>query len=228
MFWFQGGGEPRRYSFWAADALLARHKVHPNMSLLAELLDDLVANYEAWEKSRLDKSGLFWQIDDRGGMEVSIGGSGFRATINSYMYGDARAIARIATMCDRRELANAYAAKADRIKQLVQDRLWDEEARFFKVLPRGDDAQLADVRELHGFTPWYFHLPDSGYEDAWKQLMHLEGFRAPFGPTTAKLAVRHNRYARGHGKPAQRLFAGLRHQTGLLSSAEDLREEPSF
>ena len=92
VFWFRKGGQPRRYSFWAADALHARHKVHPNEALLAELLDDLVANYETWEKSRLDENGLFRQIDDRDGMEVSIGGSGYRAAINSYMYGDARAI----------------------------------------------------------------------------------------------------------------------------------------
>ena len=39
-----------------------------------DLLPDLVANYEAWEQSRLEPDGLFWQIDDRDGMEVSIGG----------------------------------------------------------------------------------------------------------------------------------------------------------
>ena len=50
------------------------------------------------------------------------------------------------------------------------------------------ESTLVDVRELHGFTPWYFNLPDSGkgYEVAWKQLMDPEGFLAPFGPTTAE------------------------------------------
>ncbi len=88
VFWFRKGGEPRRYSFWAADAFYARNLVQPNKELITGLLDDLVGNYEEWEKSRLDPDGLFWQIDDRDGMEVSIGGSGKRATINSYMYGD--------------------------------------------------------------------------------------------------------------------------------------------
>ena len=47
---------------------------------------------------------------------------------------------------------------------------------------------LVDVREQHGFTPWYFNLPDAGegYETAWKQLMDPKGFYAPFGPTTAE------------------------------------------
>jgi hypothetical protein len=43
----------------------------------------LVNNYRQWEKDHQDPNGLFWQIDDRDGMEVSIGGSGYRATINS-------------------------------------------------------------------------------------------------------------------------------------------------
>jgi hypothetical protein len=52
----------------------------------------------------------------------------------------------------------------------------------------GKEATLVDVRELHGFTPWYFNLPDAGkgYEVAWKQLMDPKGFLAPFGPTTAE------------------------------------------
>jgi hypothetical protein len=50
------------------------------------------------------------------------------------------------------------------------------------------EAGLVDVRELHGFTPWYFNLPEGGggYEVAWKQLMDPKGFMAPFGPTTAE------------------------------------------
>jgi len=192
VFWFRKGGEPRRYSFWVADALYARHLVCPDEALIVGLLDDLVANYEAWEKSRLGPEGLFWQIDDRDGMEVSIGGSGYRATINSYMYGDAVAIARIARLAGRKELAETYEAKAARIKELVQTRLWDPEAKFFKVLPRRSRndlrpaESLADVRELHGYTPWYFKLSDPGYEEAWRQLMDPQGFYAPFGPTTAE------------------------------------------
>ena len=203
VFWFRKGGQPRRYSFWAADALYARYLVRPDKALITGLLDDLVANYGAWETSRLGPEGLFWQIDDRDGMEVSIGGSGYRATINSYMYGDAMAIARIAQMAGRTDLVKEYEAKAARIKHLVQTRLWDPKARFFKVLPRdkrGNVAEApADVRELHGYTPWYFNLPDPAQAVAWRQLMDPKGFYAPFGPTTAE--QRHPRFAvsyKGH------------------------------
>ena len=74
VFWFRKGGSPRRYSFWAADAIYHRALVHGDFSQAIDLLPDLVANYEAWEQSRLEPDGLFWQIDDRDGMEVSIGG----------------------------------------------------------------------------------------------------------------------------------------------------------
>lgn len=194
VFWFRKGGSPRRYSFWAADAIYARHLVSPNKELITDLLDDLIKNYLEWEKSRLEPDGLFWQIDDRDGMEVSIGGSGKRATINSYMYGDAGAIARIATLAGKKDIAARFAARAAKIKGLVQRKLWDDGAEFFKTLPRGKE-QLVDVREEHGFTPWYFRLPDAGkgYEVAWKQLTDPNGFYAPFGPTTAE--QRHPRFA---------------------------------
>jgi len=61
--------------------MLARYRVNLDSDLLVDLLDDLVANYRAWEEHRLEPDGLFWQVDDRDGMEVPIGGSGKRATI---------------------------------------------------------------------------------------------------------------------------------------------------
>jgi hypothetical protein len=199
VYWFRKGGEPRRYSFWAADAVWARSLAAGEYGLAKELLPDLVRNWEAWEKDRLDPSGLFWQVDDRDGMEVSIGGSGLRATINSYQYGDAVAISKIAKLAGQEDLSKAYEEKAARLRRLVQEKLWDPEARFFKVLPRGEGKKLADVRELHGYTPWYVNLPDPDKAVAWKQLMDPQGFLAPYGPTTAE--QRHPKFAlsyKGH------------------------------
>ena len=180
VFWFRKGGSPRRYSFWAADAFWARYLVTMDRSHIVDLLDDLITNYGEWESSRLEPDGLFWQIDDRDGMEVSIGGSGKRATINSYMHGDAAAISRIAVLAGSEDVAERFRQKARKIKQLVQTKLWDEKAKFFKTLPR-ESQTLVDVREQHGYTPWYFNLPDAGkgYEIAWKQLMDPQGFLRP-------------------------------------------------
>jgi len=204
-FWFGPRGEPRRYSCWLADAIYARYLVTGDTGLPVALFDDLVRNYEAWEAERRDESGLFWQIDDRDGMEYQISGSGCRPTINSYLYGDAVAIARIADLAGRPDLARAYRARASRLKGLVQRHLWDAEGAFFKTLPtrtalarqatrydghalrpRQIPGALAGVRELQGYAPWYFNLPDPGYEAAWVQLRQREGFWGAYGPSTAE------------------------------------------
>jgi len=192
-FWFEGGGNPRLYSFWAADAIRAFHSVHPDDAFLKDMLPLLVANFREWENTHLDSNGLFWQSDNRDGMEVSISGiqgkniEGYRATINSYMYGDAKALSEIAIKLGNQAIGKDFAAKALRIKSNLLSLLWDEEAAFFKVIPRGKTAlEKTDVRELHGYTPWYFAIPEDRHAVAWDQLMDREGFWAPYGPTTAE------------------------------------------
>ncbi len=65
-------------------------------------------NYDAWEKTKFVSSfGLFMQIADRDGMENGIGGDGVRPTINSYMYGDAAAINKIALIAENANIASA-------------------------------------------------------------------------------------------------------------------------
>ena len=365
-FWLRKGGSLRSYSFWIADAYRARNLVAGNDAFLIDLLPDLVKNYEAWEAGwiwppwsnkhqvhiGLRDNGLFYTLDDRDGGEVSIGGHGYRPTLNSFMYGDAKAIAEIARMDGNTQQAKRFERKAAEIKRLVQEKLWDDEAQFFKILPgarlakevklRSDDTAIArhtwwaperlgkeewvqynfdapktlssvevlwfhkinadgksgcsvpedwqlyykdgtsfvpvpeataygtqqhrfnrvefspvtttalrlvaqtkpdfssgilewralgngtnyavgavtsasytdiyqgtlaalndgtggepkgrsgallklvDVRELYGYTPWYFNLPDPGYEAGWKELMDPQGFYAPYGPTFAE------------------------------------------
>lgn len=205
-FWLRGGGDVRTrietnrgYSFWIADSLLAHARVSGRFDLCLDLLPDLIANYEGWKHAQRDANGLFWQRDDRDGMEYSISGKlapnelGYRATINSYMYGDALAIAEIAERAGDAGCAERFRHRAAEIKRLTQEHLWDAEASFFKVLTRGERSALADVRELHGYTPWYFNLPDPDKSSAWKQLMDKKGFCAPFGPTTAE--QRHPEFA---------------------------------
>jgi hypothetical protein len=109
------------------------------------------------------------------------------------MYGDAMAIAKVAERLGQKEVADRFRSKAQQIKRLTEEKLWDPVAQFFKVLPRNENAKLADVRELHGYTPWYFDLPDADKSIAWKQLIDPKGFYAPFGPTTAE--QRHPRFA---------------------------------
>jgi hypothetical protein len=194
-FWLRGGGDPYVYSFPIAESFLQMQMVHPNDSLLVSYLPDLIANFREWEKRRRTADGLFWQNDGQDGMEVAIGGTGKRPTINSYMFADARAISTIARMTGDSVLAVQYGAEAERIRQLTLEKLWDKDARFFKVIPEKAYTQpghpvdsLSSARELLGYIPWYVGLPPvgEGYEIAWLQLMDPKGFYAPFGPTTAE------------------------------------------
>ncbi|HEY2588654.1 MAG TPA: hypothetical protein VGI81_23130 [Tepidisphaeraceae bacterium] len=186
-FWFRGGGEPRRYSFWAADAIYAQYLVNLDRAFATDLLPDLVRNYEAWEKDHRDPNGLFWQIDDRDGMEYSLGDSGYRPTINAYMYGDARAIQRLAELSGNAAIATEYARKAAELRRLIEQTLWDPNGQFFKTVPRGK-TEPVKVREEIGFVPWYFDLPEDNatYARAWAQITDPQGFGAPFGPPTAE------------------------------------------
>jgi hypothetical protein len=141
-------------------------------------------------------------------MEESISGSrtnkNVRPTINSYMFANARAIADIARLAGKDKLAGEFEAKAAKLEQLTQAQLWDPQAGFFKVLiePPTSVASASYVpsgaREAIGFIPWMFNLPDAGngHEIAWQQLADPQGFRAPFGITTAER--RHPQF-RSHG-----------------------------
>ena len=151
-------------------------------------LDAFICDYEAWVSEQGLENGLFWQYDVRDGMEESISGSrrtrNARPPLNSYMYANAVAISKVAEMAGEAAVASEYARKAARLKSLIHELMWDEQAEFFKV--RYPDGTLAHVREEIGFIPWYFSLPAPGCERAWQQLLDPEGFSAPMGITTAE------------------------------------------
>jgi hypothetical protein len=204
-FWFDGenGKSPKKFhnfSSWLVAAAYDRYLVNHDKKFVVELLDDFVADYRLWEQERRLPNGLFWQFDVRDGMEESISGSrtnkNARPTINTYMFANARALAAIARLAGKTELAPEFDAKAGELKVLTQESLWDRDANFFKV--RFESGQFSGAREEIGFIPWMFGLPDSGkgYEAAWAQLTDPQGFRAPFGLTTAER--RHPQF-RSHG-----------------------------
>ncbi len=195
-FWLRTGenggirGNFHQFSGWAAAALYDRWLVDGRRDFLVSYLDALLLDYAAWERERLTDTGLFWQRDVSDGMESSISGGrrvkNIRPSINSYMYGNAKAIAAIASMAGKEPGASEYRDKAAHLKTLVQQRLWNKAAAFFET--RLESGEFAPVREEIGYTPWYFDLPDdrAGYDVAWKQLMDPNGFYAPYGPTTAE------------------------------------------
>ncbi len=218
-YWFRTpGAQPRNYSTWLADSVWAVHEVHPNEAFVQDLLADLIRNHEGWEARHfVPEVGLFWQTGHDDGMEFNInsrqtrdilrGAPGFRPSFNAYMYADALAIAKIARLAGKEDVATTYEAKATSLKNLVESKLWDARRGFFLQMYRDDEerdghkiqkltrtyetGQFAGSehgRELIGYVPWQFNLPstDKGFEDAWKYLMDRHYFAADFGPTTVE------------------------------------------
>lgn len=191
--WFRGnGGQPMKkmtkFSSWAADAILNRYKVNGDKEYMLNMLPDLESEYKRWESTNRLSSGLFWQGDVQDGMEESISGGRkkkyARPTINSYMFGNAKALSQMALLAGKKDEATLYEHKADTIKNLVENKLWSAKHGFFETY-RTDS--LANVREAIGYLPWYFNLPDANkYDLAWKQVTEEGGFLAPYGLTTAE------------------------------------------
>jgi hypothetical protein len=185
-FWCGPDGEPRRYSLALADSVYQLYRSTGKGQFATKLLPALEGNYEEWERTHQDPNGLFWQIDDRDGMEDSISGDGYRPTINSYLYGDAVAISRIAELAGNTKVAAKYAGKANDLRNSIESRLWNPQDNFYETAPRHADSGWANVRELIGYVPWYFDAPPVAHNIAWKQLFDPGGFAGRFGPTTAE------------------------------------------
>ncbi len=201
--WYRGNdGKPmnklHKFSNWTAYALYNLFLVNADTAFILNMLPVLQEDYVFWESERKHNNGLFWQYDVQDGMEESISGGrkvkNMRPTINSYMYGNAVALAEIARLAGNSKLEAYYKAKADSIKYMVHSRLWNADSLFFETLLQNDT--ISNVREATGFIPWYFNLPKPGYETAWKQVTDTRGFLAPFGLTTAER--RHPAF-RSHG-----------------------------
>lgn len=210
------GAQPRNYSFWLADSAWATHQVHPNEEFATDLLPDLVENYEGWKRRGwVEEKGMFWQLGHDDGMEFDInaqqtkdilrGGQSFRPSFNAYMWADARAIAAIAELKGDAATAAEFTASADLIKTQVEKNLWDPARKFFFPMSNQEhekdghvvkkhtltyeSGQFADSphgRELHGYVPWAFNMPEAGFEDAWRFLMDEDYFKAPFGPVSVE------------------------------------------
>lgn len=192
--WFHGNnGQPMskigKYSSWIAASVWDRYLVDGRKDYVMSLKKDLEWEYGTWENTHRLKNGLYWQSDVQDAMEETISGGRkkqyARPSINSYMYGNARAIANIEMLVGDKRLQTLYTQKADTIKNLAESLLWNDKHHFFETLYPDSSS---NVREAIGFLPWYFNMPDDNvkYGIAWQQAADESGFSAPYGLTTAE------------------------------------------
>jgi len=213
-YWFETpGAEPRSYSNWYGDGVFAAFQVSGDKAFLGAMLPHMEQQHAGWVAERWDSTARMFHWDGmHDGMETNInsrltkdqfaGADGYRPTINAYLYADEVAISRAAAILGQPDKARDYAAKAADLKARVQRQLWDPKREFFFHQFRTDEqggitagsltyqsgphAGSPHGRELIGYVPWQFNLPDNGYEAAWKFLMDTAYFAAPFGPLTVE------------------------------------------
>lgn len=201
-YWISPDARPRLYSFALASSVRDITLATGDAKLGTGMLSGLVANYDAWVATQFDPSvGLFWSIDTRDAMEKSIGGDGYRPTLNSYMVGDARAIADFAQAAGDSSIAKQFEANADTLEHTMESKLWNPKDEFYEVLSPaansgirkqkkftdgGTVLKLSGVRELIGYIPWEYYQPAPSHAVAWKQLFDPQGFAGKYGPATAE------------------------------------------
>ena len=213
-YWFETpGGQPRSYSNWYGDAAWAAYAVLGDTSFLRAVYPHMKAQVDGWTAEHWDEGHRMYRwVGAWDGMETNInsrltddefgGAEGYRPTLNSYLWADLSALARTAAFFGDGQDAAAYTQRAADLKTRVQEELWDPDRGFFfhqfasdekggiragtRTYESGPFAGDPHGRELIGYVPWQFGLPDPGYEGAWAALLDSAAFAAPFGPTTVE------------------------------------------
>lgn len=186
------------YSSWIATAVWQTYLAHGDLGFTQGVLPLLVRQYQGWASHFDAARGLYWQYPVWDATELSPaslessdpyhGGAGYRPTINAYQYGNARAIANIATLAGQSDIATQYNQFAVSLQVATQAKLYDTTRQFFYDLPLANNPTMAllDTREEEGFVPWMFEMPVAADSVALKALLDPNGFAAAYGPTTAE------------------------------------------
>lgn len=204
-FWLDGHGDAYKYTSWLCHAVVEYCEAKQDYRFGIDRLPKLIKFFEKRDAIHRRSCGLYWSDDRRDGMEYSISGPGLRPTINSYVYADALAIVKLANMAGEDEIADRFNKLASDLKKKMNKLLWHE--GFYRTIPLAMDEDPVfdsrpevsadhNVKEQAGFVPWYFDLPDADKNAAFSELLTEEGFKAPYGITTAER--RHPRFMEEH------------------------------
>ena len=198
---YQQGGNDRRYSESVADAAYARYLVDGDKDFILSQLDSMKQTYEDWKDHWDESKNMYWipampdateytiaSIDGSGGTDGFDGGETFRPTINSYMYGNALAISKIAVLKGDDTAQKEFAARAAELKSDVEKFLWNDSLQHFIDRYKMDNKfvkywTFIRGRELAGMAPWYFHLPADSekYTVAWKHVLDTSQLLGKYG-----------------------------------------------
>lgn len=205
------GGDNRSYSESIADATFARYMVNGDSAFLFRQLDSMKAIYDGWYDHYDSSKDLYYipampdateytiaSIDASGGKDGFEGGEAFRPTLNSYMYGNAKAIARIAGMQGDEATHSLYTQRAEKLKKNVEEKLWNDSLQHFTDRYKVNNQYVTywnfiRGRELAGMMPWYFNLPadKAEFHAAWKHVTDTNNLLGQYGFRTNEPSYEH-------------------------------------
>ncbi|RYE23695.1 MAG: glycogen debranching protein [Sphingobacteriaceae bacterium] len=203
-YMYQQGGNDRHFSEGIADAAYAYYLVNPDKAFITSQLPSMLKIYNAWDDHFDQAKGLYYieplldateytisSIDASGGKDGFRGGDAFRPSINSFMYGNALAINKISVLKKDTSTANLYAKKALLLKSNLQKSLWNDSLQHFTDRYKVSNKfvkywNFIRGRELVGFVPWTYNLPDDNttYQTAFKHLLDTAELQGKFGMRT--------------------------------------------
>ena len=218
------GGNDRHFSEAITAATYGRYLVNGDRAFATKNLASMVKLFNAWTDHYDASKGLYFiepiadateysiaSIDASGGKDGFLHGESFRPTINTFMFANARAISRLAELAGDTNTAVAFAARAEAIRNTVETSLWNENLQHFTDRFKAQNKfvtywDFIRGRELAGYVPWSFDLPDQDpkYNAAWTHLMSPEKFYGPYGLRTVEPSyeyyLRQYRYADVNGQ----------------------------
>jgi len=203
-YMFQQGGNNRSYSESVADAAYGRYLVNADSNFIIKQLDSMKYIYDEWGDHFDSFKHLYYipampdateytiaSVDASNGKGGFDSGEAFRPTINSYMYGNAVAIARTAAMKGDTATNKIYLQRAADLKKNVEQSLWNDSLHHFTDRFKQNNQYVhywnfIRGRELAGMIPWYFNLPDDNptYNAAWKHVLDTTQLLGQYGLRT--------------------------------------------
>lgn len=203
-FFLDNPDRGHQYSAWLIYATHQMCMVNDEWDMGEDFLEKICKYYEEWEETHLLKNEMFWSYDHYDAMEYMVSGTtedlrhlkGIRPTLNSYMCADAWAISEFAKRFGNEEIAKKYFEKYEKLKKLINEKLWQE--GFFRAFHFEDEDEGKaceeiiknwidkSPKELIGYIPWMFNIPDEKGEEVFDYLIDNLLFYTEYGLTTVE------------------------------------------
>ncbi len=197
-FWLDHIDGLLTYNNWFVSAVWDYACVSGDLSFVLAQRERLISYVDRQIAEHETACGLFKGVDNYDGMELSISSHGLRPTINAYVFANTRALADLLELtADPR--AAAYRTRAEGLRARINKHLFIDDFYYSRPLPEGErdanyDPAFAnptptwEVRELCGYVPFYFGIPDRTHTVALRYLTDPQVFAAPFGLTSADMS----------------------------------------